>query len=75
MEDLRPLTTEETRERKTCREEVAEADLRIEMDWRQRSHQIWLAARDANSSFFPSGRERAPSSQRHSSTSDWRPGG
>ena len=32
MEDLRPLTREETRERKTCREEVAEADLRIEMD-------------------------------------------
>ena len=34
MEDLRPLTVEETRERKTCRDEVAEADLRIEMHWR-----------------------------------------
>ena len=64
MEDLRPLTTEETKERKTCREEVVEADLRIEMDWHQQSHQIWLAAGD---SFFPSGHEQAPPPQRHSS--------
>ena len=50
MEDLRPLTIEETREWKTCQEEVA--DLKIEMDWRQRSRQIWLAAGDANTHFF-----------------------
>ena len=42
----------ETRERKMCREEVAEADLRIEMDWSQRSRQIWLAAGGANTLFF-----------------------
>ena len=32
MEDLRSLTTKETKERKTCRDEVAEVDLRIAMD-------------------------------------------
>ena len=32
MEELKPLTTEESMKRKTCREEVAEADLRINMD-------------------------------------------
>ena len=32
MEDVRPLTTDEIRERKTRRDEVAELDLRIEMD-------------------------------------------
>ena len=32
MEDVRPLTVEETRERKTLRDEVAEADLIIEID-------------------------------------------
>ena len=36
-EDVRPLMAEEIRERKTRRDEVAEADIRIEMDWRQRS--------------------------------------
>ena len=44
MEDVRPLTTEEIRERKTRRDEVAEAYLRIEMYWQQHSRQLWLSA-------------------------------
>ena len=40
IEDLRPLTAEETRGRKMSRDEVAEVDLRIEMDWRQRPRQL-----------------------------------
>ena len=52
MEDVRPLTAKEIREQKTRRDEVAEADIRIEMDWRQRSGQLWLAAGDANTRFF-----------------------
>ena len=52
FEERRSLTTEESRERKTSREEVAEADLRIEMDWRQRSRELWLSVRDSNTRFF-----------------------
>ena len=52
MEELRPLTIEESMERKTCREEVAEADLRIEMDWRQRSRELSMSTGDANTRFF-----------------------
>ena len=52
MEDVRPLTTDEIRAWKTRRDEVAEADLRIEMDWRQRLRQLWLSAGDANTHFF-----------------------
>ena len=37
MEDSRPLTAFEACERKKRREVVAELDLRVEMDWRQRS--------------------------------------
>ena len=33
VEDTRTLTSEEEEERKNSRDEVAEADLRIEMDW------------------------------------------
>ena len=36
-EDSRPLTAFETCERKKCREDVAEVDLRFEMEWRHRS--------------------------------------
>ena len=35
MEDVRPLTADEIREQKTRRDEVAEANIRIKMDWRQ----------------------------------------
>ena len=31
---------------------MAEVDLKIEMDWRERSRQLWLAAGDANTRFF-----------------------
>ena len=52
MEDSGPLRQSEAQERRTCRDEVTEVDLRYEMDWRQRSQQIWLAAGDANTQFF-----------------------
>ena len=35
IEDNRSLMTNESHERKSCREAVATADLRVEMDWRQ----------------------------------------
>ena len=48
VEDARPLELDEMKERKACRDEVAKVDLHIEMDWRQRSRQLWLTAGDAN---------------------------
>ena len=33
VEDSRPLTADEEKERKSCQKKVAEVDLRIEMDW------------------------------------------
>ena len=33
VEDSRPLTADEEKERKACQNNVAEVDLRIEMDW------------------------------------------
>ena len=51
-EDLRPLSAEEDRERKVCQCKVAEVDYQIEMDWRQRSRLLCLAAEDANTRFF-----------------------
>ena len=52
LEDNRPLGEEEVNERKLYRNIVAEEDLRIEMDMRQRSRQLWLEAGDANTRFF-----------------------
>ena len=51
-EDVSPLSTEEDMERKMCQRKVAEVDYRIEMDWRQRSRILWLAAGDAKTRFF-----------------------
>ena len=52
MEDSGPLWLSEAQERRSCQDEVAEMDLRCEMDWRQRSRQMWLAAGDASTRFF-----------------------
>ena len=51
-EDVSPLSVEEDKERKMCQRKVAEVDYQIEMDWRQRSRILWLAAGDANTRFF-----------------------
>ena len=46
------LESEELMEHRSHRDMVAELDLRQEIDWRQRSRQLWLAAGDANTQFF-----------------------
>ena len=62
IDDNRSLTINESQERKSYQEAVAAADLRVEMDWRQWSRQLWLAAGDAYAWFFhqaANGRRRA----------------
>ena len=52
LEDIRSLGPGEIQTRRAARDEVTELDLRHEIDWRQRSRQLWLAAGDANTRFF-----------------------
>ena len=53
MEDVRPLTTDKIRERKTRRDEVAETDLRIKMHWQQRSRTALAVSWRCQHSFLP----------------------
>ena len=52
LEDTRSVGPGEIQTRRAARDEVAELDLCHEMDWRQRSCQLWLAAGDASTRFF-----------------------
>ena len=52
LEDTRSLVPGEVQARRSYRDEVAKLDLRQEIDWRQWSRQLWLAAGDANTRFF-----------------------
>ena len=52
LEDTRPLSTKEHVTRKKLQDGVTEANLKTEMDWRQRSRKLRLAAGDANTRFF-----------------------
>ena len=65
MEDSRPLTAFEACDRKKCCEAVAEANIRFEMDWRQRSRQLWLAEGDAKHKVLSSSGKWSTEDQPH----------
>ena len=52
LEDIRCLEEAETKECKCWNDNVEEEDRKLEMDWRERSRQLWLQQGEANSRFF-----------------------